>query len=230
MTRPPDQDPTVKRGMHDSQEYEHPAFGMIRAARVSGQTTLHGSDYEHRNWIEVTITHGDLIRNLNQDWYHAGKEIVSVQLSEAQWATFVSSLNVGSGVPCTIDHIQHKLMPGIPLRKPIKEVADIEFETTTKKMAARVNQAIKSVEETMQGIPQKKKESVLGHLRMIKQDLESNFPFIRKQFGEQIETQIEKAKIEVNAYVQDTIMRAGINTLGRNEGPLLLNRGEEDEK
>src|SRR5688572_30436551 len=96
------QEPTVdERG-----DERHPAWGMIGAARV--QTTppgavLFDSDLRHQHNVIITLyearrNRGDLYR----DHLMAERQVVEVQMSEAQWASFVSSMNAGDGVPCTI--------------------------------------------------------------------------------------------------------------------------------
>ena len=47
-----------------------------------------------------------------------GRRIIEVAMSEAQWATFVSSLNQGSGVQCTLDYsMQDGSIPAIAAPK-----------------------------------------------------------------------------------------------------------------
>lgn len=54
---------------------------------------------------------------------------------------------------------------------------------------------------------------VLSSIDKAIQEIESNLPFVVKSFGEHMEDTIEKAKIEVNAYMTNAIARAGITAL-----------------
>ena len=132
----PTVEPTEKPASHGGIQYNHPAFGAISASRVTGGSiVLHGSDFQHNGYVEVRISHADFTRDLNRDWHHTGKEIVSVMLSEAQWATFVSSLNTASGTPCTIDHINHEPMPLIPYKNE-KMKANHDFDKKAKELVS----------------------------------------------------------------------------------------------
>lgn len=87
--------------LEDTRE-SHPAYGMILAARVQGGARLAGSDFKHQSYIAIEVRHAHLSRSLSNDRWHGDKHIIRLSLSEAQWATFVSSMNVGFGVPCTL--------------------------------------------------------------------------------------------------------------------------------
>jgi hypothetical protein len=106
--RPDPVEPTRVATNNAWSEYEenHPAYGMIGASRVSGGAYLYGSDFRHQHWMTIRIHHGRLLRSdLSYDHYMAEGQIIEVELSEAQWATFVSAANVGDGVPCTINWV-----------------------------------------------------------------------------------------------------------------------------
>jgi hypothetical protein len=94
---------------------KHPAFGMIGAARVQSMGTwLFGSPIKHRGFIILRIQEAEEHHRLNSDWHYANKLTTEVWLSEAQWASFVSTLNIGSGVPCTISYRQTGPAEDIP--------------------------------------------------------------------------------------------------------------------
>lgn len=99
----------------------HPAYAQIGASRVSGQTFLYGSDFAHQHYITISIQASELHRGLSRDWPVARQEYIEVALSEAQWATFVSTLNVGQGVQCTLNHKDGKGIPQIASRMDRKE-------------------------------------------------------------------------------------------------------------
>src|SRR3954470_19367469 len=86
---------------------KHPAYGQIAASRVTsgGGATLYGSDFKHSNFITIRVHASEQHRSLSHDWHYARDMLCEVALSEAQWATFVSSLNAGMGVPCTLSYV-----------------------------------------------------------------------------------------------------------------------------
>lgn len=203
----------------DDTVHDHPAFGQISLHRISGTRVLYDSDFKHRDFVRIEVRHSQLRRGLSRDWHFARDSVVCVDLSEAQWATFVSSFNIGGGVPCTIDSIGKEEMPDFPMRDAGQEFKG-EASKKLKDSVKAIDDAIAAIEANTNGLSKKKVEAMTAGLRSARRDLVSNLPFVADQFGEYMESRVEKAKVEVNAYMTSTIQRAGLETLGA--GPLLL--------
>jgi hypothetical protein len=193
----------------EGSSFDHPAFGQISASRVSATPgrTLYGSDFVHRAWVTLRISRSSFDRSLSRDWHHELGQLIEIDLSEAQWATFVSSLNLGSGVPCTLNQVGHEQMPGITRRVETEHFLDETREV--------VASAIRQVEEARtevdaSGLPASKRRSISETLRQVAQHLRSNLPFVTKSFDEHVEKKVEKAKVEINAYMTTRIMSAGL--------------------
>ena len=209
----PEHPTTEKRNdsISDSTE-SHPAYAQIGARRVSSTlgANLYGSDFDHNHYITITISQSKLNRSLSRDWESAGEELIEVALSEAQWAAFVSTLNSGMGTQCTLLHINREQVPGIASK------VDRKTQFTAE---ANINLA-----EVMEDAKKLKEEIERGGKKTVMRDLisgiiaqfskHSGLSFISKQFDEHIEQTVEKAKIEVNAYVESRIRRAGLTALG----------------
>lgn len=105
---------TEKWGSGEEIKTTHPAFAQIAASRVNGSTVLYGSDFVHYAAIRIRIHTSTQYRSLAHDRYHERENLVEVELSEAQWAHFISSLNMGSGSPCTLTSLGGKMVPGLP--------------------------------------------------------------------------------------------------------------------
>lgn len=219
------QEPTERPdgfGGKEGRRLDHPAFGMISAARVSGGITLYGSDFVHQNFVMVRINRSYLMRDLYRDWPGGGGEIVEVAMSEAQWATFVSSLNMGNGVSCTLRFVKDEgLMPDIPVRTEEAE-ARRDFDQKAKDMGAKVQRTIAQIRDGIGSrLSGKVKDELLEDLDRLKRDLMDSLPFLAKSFEEHLETTVESAKIDVDAFIHAAIQRAGLATLG-GEAPLSL--------
>ena len=173
----------------------HPAFAQIQASRVQGQTFLYGSGFVHNGYISVTISRSQLKRSLSRDWFFGRNELIEVAMSEAQWASFISSMNMGSGVPCTISHIDRHQVPQLP--NPPKETG--QFDNELKERLGIVEDALKKLGEQINTMPvsEKKKKELLDSLGSAMRNLTPNLKFVSDQFGEHMEDTIEKAKIEV---------------------------------
>ena len=188
----------------------HPAFAQIGASRVSGNTYLYGSDFRHQHYVTVTICRSEQHRNLSRDWEFGREELIEVALSEAQWATFVSTPNVGSGVPCTLERFDGQMIPGLP--NPT--ATDEKFRQEIEASMARMQADLRKLAADLDGPLSKTKAAELRkNMEWIAGRMTDSTGFVAKQFGEHIEHTVEKAKIEVNAYATNMIQRAGLEAL-----------------
>jgi hypothetical protein len=213
--------PTRTRGTYTSEDYreEHPAYGVIGASRVSATPGAHlyGSDFRHRHYVVVRIAHSSLSHGLSSDHANSGDPIVEVALSEAQWATFVSAMNMGNGTACTIQ------------RLGFTEVPDVEpLEDRRSRYSAEVddalNEALDALAELQTAAPTKK---LRDQVQLAIKKLTDSLPFIAQRYAEHAEATTEKAKIEVNAYITQAIQRAGMAAIGAASNPIELETEEE---
>ena len=196
----------------------HPAFGQIAVSRIQGHANLYGSDFTHNNFISIRVSKSELYRGLSKDWPYARDEIVEVRLSEAQWATFVSSFNRGDGVQCTLRHINREPIPLLPSPKPRID----EFKGEARKTIGQANQELNDLRKQISELKlaKKQKEELVSKLNRIESAIGSSVDFVLKQFGEHMENTVEKAKIEVEAYINNRITEAGLEVL-KNESSIL---------
>lgn len=201
----PIQEPVTRDSSHRGDETvtEHPAFGQIGASRVSGQAALYDSDFRHQHYMTISIRRSQLHRSLNRDWHFGREEIIQVALTEAQWATFVSSPNMGSGVPCTLQHLHGETIPGLPA--PTERIDQFKAE-----MEEKLAGSIRRIDNMIAGAKTKAHKT---ELEMLRQELVSNLPFVAKQFGEHVETTVEKGKQEIHGYMTSVLQRAGLEAL-----------------
>lgn len=190
----------------------HPAFGQIVVHRVQGATNLYGSDFTHHGFVTVEIFGSEMHRDLSRDWYFARECKIEVAMSEAQWATFVSSFNIGSGVPCTILHENGVTTPGLPERSTFRMYS----EEAQKQLAAALDSLRACEAEVMAAtskLTKKAQSEVQGPIRRAIQTITSSLPFVKKQFDEHIEESVERAKVEANAYLMNAVRASGLKAL-----------------
>lgn len=195
----------MREGSHSEIISSHPAFGQITLhRREGGHVPLYGSDFTHGAFISVRIHASELHRGLNRDWFHAGETYIEIALSEAQWATFVSSQGVGAGVPCTIRSRNRKPVPGLPMPRTRHD----QFEG---ELLDDLSAIIRKCDDLMDGAKTKKQRDEIA---LLKQDLEKKLPFVAKQFSRHMEKTTEAAKAEVHGYMMGAIQRAGLAAIG----------------
>jgi hypothetical protein len=189
----------------------HPAFAVIGASRVSGHATLAGSPLRHNGYINIRINYArENVYHTHSNFYPiVGKfdgTIVELSLSEAQWATFISTLNMGSGVPCTIEYARN----GECERKPLIE--DVSYEEKRsediRKKAEEFNkqamEAVSMIEEmlsTKGSFTKGNLKRVLEVLRQPVVNMPRNMEFLADMLTEHQQSLVETAKAEVAAMV-----------------------------
>jgi hypothetical protein len=209
---------TKNNGSHFDYE-KHPSWGMVEFSRVSGgKSRLFGSSLPmHGTTIRLTIRHGQRAHSLGSDWFMGSSRVplVEVELSPAQFAELLTTMNIGDGVPCTIRSVDGEQMPDVPdepmetgrVRESFKEeVGDI-----TERLAA----LLKSANETLARptLRASDRKDLIEQLRMIVQGVKSNLPFMLAQFEEATDKITTTAKAEVDAFVTHAATRLGIERL-----------------
>lgn len=223
----PVESPSKGPGGMEEVKTTHPAFAQISVGRVSGHTNLYGSDFDHQNYIVVSIHGSELHRTLSNDWHYSRNKIVEVAMSEAQWATFVSSFNMGSGVPCTLTYTAEQgMIASLPTPKSRSE----QFRS---EMDQDFSEAIEALDElqagiTASGLSNKKTEALLESVRVARQRLTSSIPFVAEQFSEHMENEVEKAKVEIHGYATNLFQRSGLAALTGETPPVALPVPKDD--
>lgn len=215
---------TIQGYSRDETVTTHPAFAMIGASRVSGHANLHDSDFHHNNFMRITIKRGELHRNLNRDWHGGREEYITVAMSEAQWATFVSAPNIGDGVPCTLLRRNGEGIPGIPALDRSEQIKS-EIGKDLADAIRGMDEALAAVDDL--GLSAKKAAAVREKIVRAKKLLDDSIPFAAKQFAEHVETTVEKGKQEIHGYMLNAIQRAGIESL-KGAAPLALEEKNDE--
>lgn len=194
----------------DGTYYDHPAYAKIAASRVQGQAHLYGSDFAHQHFMTITISRSRLKRELSNDWEFGGEELIEVMLSDAQWATFVSTPNAGSGVSCTINHIEGKRVPLIAAPKE----TTAQFKDEIRQTMAEMQEDIKRLAAELDGpLGKTKAKQIQQSLDRLADRLTNSTAFVAKQFDEHMERTVEKAKIEINAHTLNLSQQVGFDVL-----------------
>lgn len=214
-------EPTVTRGKWGADDREvltHPAYAQVSISHVSGSSDLYGSDFTHQNYVTLSISRSELHRDLNRDWYFEREELIEIALSEAQYATMVAAPN-RQGVPCTLQHFDGKGIPGVP-RRDSSRIPNEEFKEKLAQTVTTLKAQREEIEKATSGITKKLRGQILEPINTAIREIEANAPFLVNSFEEHMESNIERAKVEVNAYVTNTIHRAGLAAL-QGEKPML---------
>lgn len=221
--------------------YKHPSFGMLSFNRThGGHSNLFGSSIQHNDTIHMILREGVVTRGLSDDRYIGEDEILEVEMSQSQFAELITSMNVGTGTPCTIKYLRGKGRINeadfINKRQQITN----EFKES---MNERMSDAKEFYNEVMELFTTKKsigkgdREMILKRLANVTQGMESSSKFIFDQFQNQIDKTITEAKGEIEAFAQNKINAIAQQALVEQkedilklENPVDVNHMELDEE
>lgn len=204
----------------NSKETTHPAYGIAAIHRVSGNAgNLFGSSVYCDHYVELEISSGVEIETGS---YHgflpAGKSHIRVVFSPAQFAELITSMNIGSGVPCTIKNIGGELIDRIPDELHVNELdrQKDNFKKRMKDLSKNLHNAQDRIKEllSLPRLTKEQKDELRNVLYKGIQDIDSNIPFYMEMFDEATENIVQEAKAEIDATVHNCVMNAGIKALG----------------
>lgn len=207
--------------------------GLVGFSRVTGGgKRLYMSNLNNANWITLKVYEAK-----DEEKYGEVKAftktrhpIVDIDLSSAQFAELLTTMNIGSGVPCTIKAVQGKRIDQSPLDKDDKplDIGKKFFEKNarefTENLVRKTDSYLKDL-DTMK-ISKKDKAKMECILSGIKTEITSNMPFYVSIFEETTEKVISESKAEIEAFVTGGIVKAGLDALGLN-GQSLIEETED---
>ena len=219
----------------DRTVYEDPAFvtvGFFRQEHGSSGTSLFGSDVKHQHTIAMRVSEAEKIRDrhLSRDWVHPGKVMLEVVFSPIQFSELLTSMNIGEGIPATLSYHngQDYAMP--------------QMETHAQAFKKEIAQDVQSVYSGIQGaykraevllgsskpLTRPEKDELLGAIEKVNRLFSDHLPFIVDQFSRSLSKMVSEAKADVDAFVERTILKTGIEELHKNK-PGLLEDNERSE-
>lgn len=214
--------PTKNKGNKYTNDdvYKHPAYGMVSCGRISGDVKLVGSELKHQHYISLKIQTAERHRSLGRNWFFGRRVVTEILLSEHQWATFVASMNMGEGVPCTFrlrPEESYKLIDVPTLQEDSNhDVMNRELEEA----GAEIIQNLKGLTRELQdmgentgAIKKTKFKEIVRKMGHAVDKVCSTLPFYVSQHKEAMEKNVEAAKSDVEGYVTDMVTKLGIEQL-----------------
>ena len=200
----------------------HPAWGLIGASRVSANphAALFDSDIQHQHYVVVRLRRASRRRTLGSDRTHGEEQIVEIAMSEAQWASFVSTMNVGDGVPCTIERVGAEVMPGVEY-EPRLAVSMDEVDNAAHK-------AMEEVQEAFDTYEAHKTKANRDRLKYAIKNAPANICFAAERLSEHGENVVQRARADIEAMVVSKAEQLGIEPGEIADTRLLGEAGNEE--
>lgn len=197
--------PTVNEGG----EEKHPAWVLVGASRVSHSPpggVMFDSDIRHQHYVVVRVRRASRKRSLGHDWKHGLSTIVEFAMSEAQWASFVSSMNTGDGVPATLQFdgtLEDPTVPGMPYQ-PRLQVSMDEVHGAAAKAEEKVQAAFAAYAEKKTAANLRALEIAIGHMT-------PNMDFAAQSLTEHAENVVQRARADIEAFVVQKAAQLGLD-------------------
>ena len=199
----------------DEHGYEgHPAFGLIGASRGQANPgrVLFDSDLRHQNLIRIRVQQAVRKRDLHHDWIGARDQIVELEMSEAQWASFVSTMNVGDGVPCTIRRIGYgEATPELPFAPRLAETM-AETHDAAEDAFRDIRDALAEYEALVERkAPMKEQREALRMLHARVANATPNVDFAGRQLVKHAEDVVQRARADIESFVVTKATQLGLD-------------------
>lgn len=229
--------PDRRKIYDDDKEFSHESYGMVGFSRVSGDSgRMFGSSLPNQStFIRLRVTRGVRHHRLGEDRYHGEtKTMLELDLSAAQFAELLTSMNVGSGVPCTLRVVDGRQVEKCPEEKLEAQQVRDDFKEKTAQVARNMDDSKKRIDALLakKTVSQSDRKEVADLLGLIIQDVRSNMPFWLDQFHEATGKIITSAKAEIDSFMTHAVMSAGYKALAESSPitiPPMLAEGEPDQ-
>jgi len=201
----------------DEEVETHPAYGACMVSRVTGQIKLHGSALDqHGSFIVLTVRKAERIHHLHQDWHHPTDVLIEVAMSHAQFAEMITTPNIGSGIPCTIQSFGGKRVSAISFETETEAKKVVEgFREHQEEFVAGMRERLDKVAGILEkkSINKADRKEIMSVLESAVTEMSSNQPFVVEQFQRAAEKVVTQGKTELDAMVSGAVNRLGLKSL-----------------
>jgi len=206
--------------MDDQKIGKHESYGVMEISRVQhGPSALFCSSIPHEHTIRLRISAAELRRDHHADRAFASHALkdryVDVEMSYTQFAEAITSLNMGAGIPVTVRYANGRHMEPCPFASKDEQFR-AEFKSDLAGLAATVDGAISRVEalfDSKKPLTKGEKEELLSELRRLSTAVNSNIPYVRDLFVEQMDKTVAEAKSNIEGFIQNRMNALANNAI-----------------
>lgn len=210
---------------------EHPAGVAVQFSRVSGSREFFGSSIKSGSWITLTVRKAKLNNFFGETRVATESQLplIEVDLSPAQFAELLTTMNYNIGVPGTMtyyngNHVEKFTTPVDEIanaEKYAKESVDGHYRRRKEETATLQKMIAESK------LSNKDKENIKKMIEGLS-SLDRNIDFYEKRIQEAATRFTVQAKAEVEAHITHAITKLGLESLAAQK--LLLTNGNGDSK
>jgi hypothetical protein len=209
--------PTIKTspapGGGTETEESHPSYGMVRLGRYTctPAQNFFGSAIKHHAGVSLSICKARKHRNLSNDWYFADGELIEICLTPAQLADLMTNMNIGDGVPCTLNHVVQTdalkseypdtTVPYCP-ETTMRQQYEEEFKKDMGDIAKSIEALVKAAADlaVKPSINKADRKAFVDIAEGIRCKLANSVPFVQGQFNESLDRVLTEAKADLESF------------------------------
>jgi hypothetical protein len=201
--------------MKDKETHSHPSYGQLYIGRVNGSARFYGSELPQDHYITIELSQSELNRDLSKEWYFAKQKLFKIRMSANQFAEAITSLNMGGGVPCTIEYANENKIEALPEIDNRKEFVHNQFQKRMKDFSQKLKENQLAAQELInkKTLSKQDQETLNGLINVMTQEVSSNIPFFAKCFQETMDDVVKEAKTEIDSAIQHKINMLGLEKL-----------------
>jgi len=193
---------------------------VMRVSRCQGgDDALFGSSVRHDHKIRIAIDKATLVRDdLHYDRYYRSENIIEVEMSQSQWAEFLTSMNMGGGTPCTIRRLpvyeKVKRTESVPTL-PKREQFAAEFKRQLHKLTQGLKEHTDKAEEILakKTINKSDREALRNVYYHVHRIVTDSIPFMQTMWNEQMDKTLHEVKGEFEAFMESAATARGLKEL-----------------
>lgn len=214
------------------QRQTHESFAQLSFHRINGSgKSLYGSPLKHNQVIRMTVSESEMIRDLHETRYHAGRVLFEVDMSPQQFSEVITTLNMGRGTPVTLNRINNKHIDECPHQNE-RELFANEFKNQIDEVTKTAKKLVEDAQEILsqKTIKAADRKRLSGLLYRIQTDLGSNLSFTNSMFHESMDKAVSAGKHEIESFWRSIVEGMGTQSLAEKANPpqLFNISGEEN--
>lgn len=220
-------------GLEKDSSEQHPAFGLASFSRQSiggvKNHRLFGSSIDSFHTIRFTVSEAEVYHRLGADHFHDHKEIIELEMTEAQFAQLLTTMNSGPGVPVTIRRVNGERTPPLPdIPVEATKIRD-KFRDNVEEWSKQLRTTTAEIEAILSkkgALTQVEKARVVELTSTLVGKMEGNMTFLVDQFNESVDGVLVQAKAEIEGFINAAVTRTGLEQL-RGKGQAMLGMDEK---
>lgn len=184
----------------DTKTETHPSYGFIRMNRVQGGGgQLFMSPLRHDHRISIEIGPADYQRSLSCDGHSSGRPVIRIEMSDEQFARFITSGSTHAGTPCTITRLNDQMIAPPPGEVKSEKWYE-EMRRTAEKAVAELSALRVDLEAICAKAPKAVRHAIDQRLSAVERQVGDHMPWVVQAMHEGMDKIKNSAKIEFEAY------------------------------